>query len=329
MGRAITFAIVLRFDAVRRLYKSNPVIHNGAMIQRPTSLAIRQLHDTCHRCVPRVLLVCLVLLLSGQSIEIGDDQTNPTDPVYQEPEAITPDVKLDRDLFLLDRIRDRRPLDDVSDTVAYYGILNHVRRVDPLALSRAADDYLNQRWKDSEFAQLPREEFEPYVDMWMQRDLQHPYRGQPVTLTGHINLLRIRDHDENPYGLSPVYEAYLYTTDSQSFPATIIFTENPDNLAAGAQRSESVEVTGYFLKLYSYRAVSGATNYSPLIVAKEVRLLPEADIRLSPETQWIIAATIVGLIGGLVLFVWWTGRATRARSLRRQQAAEHILPPLP
>ncbi|MEZ6055726.1 MAG: hypothetical protein R3C01_03385 [Planctomycetaceae bacterium] len=299
------------------------------MMTHHLTQSLDQRHTRLRRAVLGTLSLLCLLLHSGQGvIEVTEDERESTLPVYQEPDAEHPSVALDHELFSLDQVRDRRPLDDLADTISYYGVLNHVRRVDADALKKAASEFLDQRWKVSEFKDYPRDKFEPFVDMWLQQNPRHPYRGQPVTLAGHLNLLRVRDHDVNPYGLSPVYEAYLYTDDSQSYPATIIFTENPDQLPAGAQRSESVEVTGYFLKMYSYRAVSGKTNYSPLILAKEIRYLPANDITFSSQTQILIAVAIIALIGLLLVFLWWSGRAERQRRRQRQQAVQASLPPI-
>jgi hypothetical protein len=226
-------------------------------------------------------------------------------------------VELDRGRFRLDWVQDRTELVGTADVDAYYGILSHVREVEPAELREEADRFLRSQWKNSQFADLPFEEFPLFYDM-----IQNPeaYRGRPVTLTGHIQLHLVR-HDAREHGLDPIHEAYLYTEDSQRHPATIVFTENPDEIPAGEQTLSGISVTGYFLKLYPYASRDGKGRYAPLILARAIRWTPPRPATLSKASQFAIVAGLLGIVASIVFWM----RRIRASDRRSREREEKLL----
>jgi hypothetical protein len=181
------------------------------------------------------------------------------------------EVPLDAERFGLDRVEDRTEI-SYDDRAAYFGILDHVRRVDPDALRRAAADFVARRHqvRDERLRRFSLEEFPVFADLsW------HPqaYRGQPVVLRGHV--IRVQKHSAaNEFGLDPLYEAWLVSDDSNHNPAAIVFTECPPELPVGEGLVDGVSVEGYFLKLHIHEARDGKVRFAPLILARTVSVNP-------------------------------------------------------
>ncbi len=270
------------------------------------------------------LAVWLVLL--PFSLASGDNASPPTanippeispEPPITSPatplaENRTEPARLSPTTVPLDFVTDRSDLSTSADVEAYYGLLDYVRRVDPAELQAAAAEVLEERWKSSEFADWPLEEFQFYYDL-TQRPQE--YRGQPVTLYGHIRMHHV-DHPQNPYGLDPIHIAYLYTSDSQHHPVRVVFTENPDKVPVGEQVISGIQVTGYFLKLYRYRDRDGQSRFMPLVVARSIRWIPPAPPGLSLQATLALLGTMVAI---LLSIVWWARRTRRIDDAARER----------
>jgi hypothetical protein len=236
--------------------------------------------------------------------------------------ADTAPTELDRTQFPLDWIEDRTELQGTADVGAYYSLLDYARRVDPAALRAAAAAWVDQRWRQSRFRDWPVGDFPLFYDL-----VEHPeaYRGRPVTLHGHIRLHRVR-HEENEFGLDPIHEAYLYTDDSQSHPATIIFTANPDGIPVGEETVNGITATGYFLKLYNYPARDGKIRYSPLILARDLRWTP-TQTGLSTGAQVTIITVFLLAVALITTLVFINTRRDAAARQRERALLGEDRPP--
>lgn len=261
--------------------------------------------------------MALVIIAGGQS----ESQPVPQEPVTEvaTPSPVPDDAPpiYEPTRFPLSFVTDRSDLDGSPDFDSYYGLLDYVRHVDPAALQQAAEEVRARHWRNSEYAEWPLKEFPFYYDLTKRPE---SYRGQPISLTGHIQLHHV-DHVENKYGLDPVHVAYLYTDDSQHHPARIVFTENPDQIPVGEQIVSGIHVTGYFLKLYRYADRDGKGRFMPLVLARSIRWLPPQPVKFSLVSQLAMAATAVGVLGGLF---WWI-RSNQRRDAEARQREQQLL----
>jgi hypothetical protein len=133
------------------------------------------------------------------------------------------------------------------DTAAYAKLLERARSTPPAEL--AASSLRNL----------------PYTELW---DRPARYRGVPVHLEGTVR--RALVHDELNPALAPkgkLYEAYLFTYDSQSNPYVLVFEEPPPGFPSGLDISERVRFDGYFLKLLAYMAGDTA-RAAPMLIGR-------------------------------------------------------------
>jgi hypothetical protein len=103
------------------------------------------------------------------------------------------------------------------------------------------------------------------------------WRGQPVTLRGYIRDLTPMEAEQNELGLTHLYQAHLFTEDSTQFPYVVVVTEIPPNLPRPEPRrpTDFITVTGYFYKLWTYRAETETGRWSaPLILAGRLEWNP-------------------------------------------------------
>lgn len=185
--------------------------------------------------------------------------------------------------------------------------------------------------------------------------LQNPaqHRGRLWTVRGNARrAVRITVDDPDivtRFGIRHYYEVVVFldpnaivrvTRDAQdregkvftSYPLVFCATQLPAGMPEGELINEFVEVTGAYLKLWSYRSefleaqyhsTSGRVprQFSPLLIGR-------APIRLevtrpdNPRAQLLAGLAFIAAVGGVWLVVWWYGRGderfkrdARARNL--------------
>ncbi|ADG68949.1 hypothetical protein Plim_3134 [Planctopirus limnophila DSM 3776] len=111
-----------------------------------------------------------------------------------------------------------------------------------------------------------------FVNLWEEPQV---HRGQPVRL--RLNVRRVLSYQagENNLGITQLYEAWGWTTDSKSFPYVVVFPELPAGLPLGADVNAEVEFAGYFLKVMAYDAYETRRG-APLLIGQLRLLQPTA-----------------------------------------------------
>lgn len=262
-------------------------------------------------------LFCLMLAgLTAAAQESADEFEPPVRPRRNQPDEDRQPISLDGGAsinpFLLSKIEDETLGLTIDDREAYFRILKLTRKLPPEDLQLFAREFREIRHAAStKYSRRPIAKFPVFVDLF-----QHPaeYRGRPVSLHGYFRRLVSYDAGENEQGISTLYEGWLYPDDGQGNPAVVIFTELPDGLKIGDDITEEVSVTGYFLKMYGYRA-QDAPRKAPLILADTVRWHPQhRPARWTPSPGLYAAIT-----GGIILIGLMIFFGVREAQLRRRE----------
>lgn len=215
-----------------------------------------------------------------------------------------------------------------GESEAYYRVLDHARRVDPVTLRRAAARFLASRQKVSGSAavrRLPAEEFPVFVDLYENVRRPEVYLGKPVTLRGHLRKLVEMPAGENPHDIQTLYEAWLFTSDSQQHPTVLVMTSVPPGLLEEVRRLKAanrpvlvngVSGSGYFFKMYGYPAAD-AYRFAPLVLGGRLEWVPPRPGDLDRSLPVVLAAGVV--VFGLPIgwFVWRNRNEDRRRRKRR------------
>ena len=215
-----------------------------------------------------------------------------------------------------------------SEAEAYYLVLDHVRRVDPGELDRAATEFLVGRRRASRnpaTRRLPIEEFPVFVDLYNNVDKPEIYLGKPITLRGHVRRVVKMPAGENAYGIKQLYEVWLFTSDGQQHPVVLVTTSVPAGLLeeAGRLKAENrpvvingVSGSGYFFKMYGYPAAD-AYRFAPLVLAASLEWSqpPEQGLEKSMPAVLAVGLIVFGLPMGW--FVWKNRREDRRRRTSR------------
>lgn len=220
---------------------------------------------------------------------------------------------------LFDAVQDKTLGIREEEADAYYLILNHAAETDDRAQIAAASSFVEQRRTESpELRDNPERPFPAFVDLFQNYTL---YRGVPVTLEGHVRRVVAFPADpENPYGLQTLYEAWLYTDDSQSNPAVVVCTQIPEGMPIGEDLLEQASVTGYFFKMYGYRA-QDTTRIAPLLLAGQLEWIPTEE-----SAAWRPSASLYVAVAAIVaLLVWSLVRAGRRdRDIRKRRLSRDL-----
>lgn len=176
------------------------------------------------------------------------------------------------------------------------------------AAAKLQDD---RRRSNPKYAGLDVDHFPQFYDLVENPDV---YRGHAVSLRGTLRRLTKEDAGKNSSGVSTIYEGWLYTADSQSNPAVVVFTEKPDGLELGADITEEVRATGYFYKIYRYEAQNGSST-APMLLAGTIELNPGPRHYVFQPISPLIYVMITGVLLIVGYGVWRASQPKRIESL--------------
>lgn len=225
-------------------------------------------------------------------------------------------VELDPDEFGLHVLVDKTEL-QFEDREAYFRILEHLQHVDSHALERSAAEHRHERWSaDHAYGEIAEDEFPVFVDLFL-----HPeeYRGKPVTLRGHLVGPVIVLPEEAESGFDQLYEAHLFDVDSQTNPTTVVFTDLPPGIDLEAEITDGISVTGYFLKIYWYRARGGQRQLAPLMLARTIEVTTPTPPEWPVPTWTIVALILIVAVVALLIVVVISRRDRSVMSEYRQR----------
>lgn len=235
-------------------------------------------------------------------------------------------VTLDRGISvnpeLLESITDNSIGIRFEERNAYFRVLELAMRTPLSEQEENARDFREaRRLSNPRYAKRKPDQFPAFVDLFQNPDA---YRGRPVSLHGVMRKLTKFDPGKNNVDIHELYEGCVYTDDSQSNPAVVVFLNKPEGLTVGGDLTEEVRLTGYFFKMYGYEAQDVARK-APMILAGEVDwkkgprpYKPEA---LGPEVYLLV--TMVILVLG---FVFWQGNRREMSSAIHPRDAEEAAP---
>jgi hypothetical protein len=245
-------------------------------------------------------------------------QIEPANPAAEEAESFSGPTAADDGISinpqLLAGVRDRTFGLTWAEREPYFRILAQARTVELGRQRAAARDFQQQRREAvPAYRKRPAADFPAFFDLFKHPDL---YRGRPVTLHGHVRKLVPMPPGEHPYphNVPMLYEAWLYTDDSQGNPAVVVFTEKPDGLPEGGDLAEEVTVTGYFYKMYAYDA-QDTTRIAPMLLAGGVTWHPAPPVGWGPTPPWVYAVITLAVLL-LITVVWRINRHDRRHKRR-------------
>lgn len=193
-----------------------------------------------------------------------------------------------------------------EEKALYYYVLKHLRETSLEDQKQAAQFNLQQRRTELKtFKANPNLKLPLFPDIFKN---SNRYKGKLVTLTGRVRKLIHYPAEKNEYGINTLYEAWLFTDDSQQNPTVVICTDVPpelkDGLPQGTDVIDHVTITGYLFKMYVYNA-QDTTRVAPLILAGQLEWSPQVvDERGSLLFSQILAGSLIILIAGAAFVMW-------------------------
>ena len=157
----------------------------------------------------------------------------------------------------------------------------------------------------------------PYTELWERPER---YRGLPIHLSGTAR--RVLVHDELNPALAPsskIYEAYVFTLESQHNPYILVFEEPPPGLPGGLDIQEKVSFDGYFLKLLAYQA-GDRLRAAPMLVGRLHWTPPppeDFDSAINNTLTWTMGGLSLLTLYALIRWALHLRRMMKPAALRR------------
>ena len=96
------------------------------------------------------------------------------------------------------------------------------------------------------------------------------YRGELVTSSGILRRAHSAKTPRNDYGLTDYYQIWLWPDDHPNDPITVWCLDLPEGFPTGMEIAEEAEVTGFYFKLWAYKAADGKVLRAPMLLAKTI-----------------------------------------------------------
>lgn len=194
-----------------------------------------------------------------------------------------------------------------EDSDAWFGLLAALRKASPTELSQPVPEVT-------------------YLQLFKQ---PQDYRGELVRIRGRIKRAKPIESRENLYGIDKQYILWLEPSDGSPTPIVVYTLQLPEgfpsldqpNLDDGYTKLwEDVEINGYFLKRWAYRAHDGI-NTVPLLLTKEPQWYPSANVGARADglpSAWLLLASVLGTaLFGIVVAAVVYGRTSNTAKTRQ------------
>jgi hypothetical protein len=186
------------------------------------------------------------------------------------------------------RKMDQRLLGTVRDRTssiprgAYFHLVRLAQEVEPAALQKAA--LANP----------------PLVELMSQPER---FRGRPIRLDGYARRITAMDPGPNTAGVTLLYEVAVFSHEGDHNPWIFVVLQVPDQMPRGDDLAEAVTATGFFLKLWAYRAQDGV-RVAPLLVGPRIVWRPAVQDPAFGRLGWLVATAIFCLVVLVGVTAW-------------------------
>ncbi|MDQ3333504.1 MAG: hypothetical protein M3552_23140 [Planctomycetota bacterium] len=306
-GRPVSLVGVIRSSESMTLDGTEALLVRCAPVENPTGMAAVLLPAV--KAAPPVGTRISLTGVFAKLVELptDDEQEAEVAPLFIAPslsaQSSNADASPDRSHW--SDVRHRTlGVRDVEKRL-YYQVLKLAADADVPVLQAAARGQVAERRREAP-ALRKREPFPVFVDLFKNPSA---YEGKAVTLKGYAREIRKYPAGTNAEGLETLYEAWVYTDDSQSNPAVIVASSASPDLPIGDDVQVPIEATGYFFKIYGYRA-HDTTRVAPMILAGRIERLPEP-VPAGPP-GWLLA-TLAALFSALFGWLLMSYLGTRKR----------------
>jgi hypothetical protein len=219
-------------------------------------------------------------------------------------------IEIEQSFF--DKVEDKSWDIPGKESRAYYQVLAHVARLSQDVLQREA---------------------KTNASLTVLMNAPEVHRGSVLTITGKLRKIRRipdaipskdlkpastkKDDTEKQPG-TPLYDAWIHTTDSDTTLYRVVFSELPKEAGTIEKEKEfdpplPVRVTGYFFKVQKYAISETTSNLAPLLLAKRLRILknPTDSARSLSAAPYIVGFVICILLA-LSVAIWRFSKGDQA-----------------
>ncbi len=135
------------------------------------------------------------------------------------------------------------------------------------------------------------------------------FRGKPVMLQGYVRRITLIDPGPNRLGLRSLYECAVFSDEFDRNPWIFVVVHVPEQMPKGDNLAERVTATGFFLKLWAYRAGDGL-RFAPLLIGPRLVWHPAPAGGLG-TLNVVLFVLLVSLVAVFAAVLWWSARSRR------------------
>ena len=227
-------------------------------------------------------------------IDLRRHRENSRLPAYDNDQAYGDVAPVRIDKRFLDVVKDNTVGIRRDEAEVFYWLLDHARRVPTAILERAGEREVQ------------------YINLMTEPDR---FRGEPITIEGDLWRLYEFEAGKNQYGVTRIYEGWVFTGDSSNHPYRVVCTSLPVGIEPGEDLRKPVRITGYFFKREGYRS-NGGVHVAPTLLARRISInpLPNGIPLTSGILPYMIGAIMaigLALLVTIVSFAISDGRSSR------------------
>ncbi len=227
-------------------------------------------------------------------IDLRRHRENSRLPAYDNDQGYGEVAPVRIDKRFLDVVKDNTVGIRRDEAEVFYWLLDHARRVPTAILERAGEREVQ------------------YINLMTEPDR---FRGEPITIEGDLWRLYEFEAGKNQYGVTRIYEGWVFTGDSSNHPYRVVCTSLPAGIEPGEDLRKPVRITGYFFKREGYRS-NGGVHVAPTLLARRISInpLPNGIPLTSGILPYMIGAIMaigLALLVTIVSFAISDGRSSR------------------
>ena len=151
-----------------------------------------------------------------------------------------------------------------------------------------------------------------WLQLFNQPDV---YRGEPITLVGHVRRAFRLNAPENDLGFEKYYQLWLQPNDNRDRVVVVYCLNLPKDFPLGMKVNEPVVLTGIFFKRWLYKGQADF-ELAPVVLANSLQWTPQPKMTeqgMPLTVTNLVTIVVVALVLSVAFVLFWHFRTRRPK----------------